>query len=105
MSMTVQNIVDDARAKLGDTIYPYQWLVAYFYTPINDGIRALATQSPHCLYVSTVTTSLPSDVTAVGDTVLIIDEFRNKLVELVVVQLLQEDPARQREQTEGEPTP
>lgn len=96
--MTVQNIIDDARAKLGDTVAPYQWLDSYFYTPINDGIRELASRFPHCLYVSTVTTSLPADVTAVGDTVLITDTFRNALVELVVAQLLQEDKMLQRQQ-------
>lgn len=95
--MTVQNIIDDARAKLGDTVSPYQWLDAHFYTPINDGVRELATRFPHCLYVTTVTTTLPADVTAVGDTVLIIDAFRNSLVELVVAQLLQEDKMQQRQ--------
>ena len=94
--MTVQNIIDDARAKLGDTVSPYQWLDAYFFTPINDGVRELAARFPHCLYVSAVTTALPSDITAVGNTVLIIDAFRNRLVDLVVSQLMREDKMQQQ---------
>ena len=99
--MTVQNIIDDARAKLGDTVSPYQWLDSHFYTPINDGVRELAARFPHCLYVTAVTTSLPADVTGVSDTILVIDEFRNRLVELVVAQLLQEDKMMQRQNAQS----
>ena len=95
--MTAQNIIDDARAKLGDTVSPYQWLDAYFLTPINNGVRDLASRFPHCLYVSAVTTTLPADVTAVGNTVLITDAFRNSLVDSVVAQLQQEDKMLQRQ--------
>lgn len=100
--MTVQNIIDDARAKLGDTVSPYQWLDTHFYTPINDGIRELAARQPHCLYVSAVTTTLPADVSAVGTTVLIIDAFRNRLVDLVVTQLLMEDKMQRQAAPQGE---
>jgi hypothetical protein len=94
--MTVQDIINDVRPKLADTFYPYQWIDGNYYTPINDGIREIVTKFPHALYVTAVTTTMPSDVAAVGDEVLIIDEFRNKLVELVVIQLLQEDKERKR---------
>jgi len=97
--MTVQDIIDDARPLLGDTVSPYQFLDAHFYDPINKGVRSLATSQPHSLYVTTVTTDLPADVTAVGDTVLIIDEMRNTLVGLVVAHLQAEASPVQ-----GEPT-
>ncbi len=96
--MTVQDIITDARAKLGDSVAPYQWIDDNFYTPINNGIRDIATKNPDALYVTAITTSLPADVDAISDDVLITDMYRNDLIELVVVQMRQEDQTRRKQQ-------
>ena len=102
--MTVQDIITDARAKIGDSVTPYQWLDKYFYTPINNGIRDITAIHPEALYVTTVETDLPPDVTAVTDDVLIIDIYRNDLIDSVIEQLRREDQIRRnRSQQQAQP--
>lgn len=86
--MTVQDIIDDARPKLRDTVKPYIFLDPHFYAPINTAVRELARTDPDSLYYNgAVVTNLPSAVTAVSDTVEIADLYRNELVELTIKHL------------------
>jgi|GEM_PF-5622925 len=89
--MTVQDIIDDCRPLLGDSVFPYQFLAEHYYLSIDRSVRRLAQERPASLYVSTVTTDLPADVTAVGDTVGVHDNYRDMLVGLVVADLQQQD--------------
>lgn len=100
--MIVQDIITDVRAKTGDSVQPYQWLDKYFYTPINNGVRDIAAIHPEALYVTTVETDLPPDVDDPTDTILIIEIYRNDLIDNVINQLRLED---KRRRAQSQPTP
>lgn len=85
MSFTVQEAINDQRSTIGFLNDPsgVRWTNAILIANINAALGEIWKRRRSAFYVSSIVTSQPSSVTAVGDAVPVIDSYRLALAHFV----------------------
>ena len=92
MATTVQKVVTTVRAYISDETATYRWSDADLIVYVNDGQREVYMRNPTSAFTgSSVTTTAPADVTAVGDSITLTDGFAVALAHYVAMQVFLED--------------
>lgn len=96
---TVQNYIDEARSLLQDATVPYRYPDADLIRAINIGLQQVRRIRPDILLsMATLSFAIPQ-VTVVGDTVVLDEQYRDALVSYMVGRMGlrdQEDTTDQR---------
>ncbi len=94
--MTAQNVIDSVRQLLRDTdASNYRWTDAVVLVHLSDGEREFYQMRPDLFLNSSSTIDTPVDLTAVGDTMKLDEDNRNKLASWVAALVLEEDAAEE----------
>jgi hypothetical protein len=89
--MLASDIITRVRDLLGDEVAPYRWTDTKLLLWLTDAQRDLAMRRPDSLYLTSVTTTQPGVVAALGDTLVVADHFIGALVDFVCFRAFMRD--------------
>jgi hypothetical protein len=89
--MTVQNVIDRIRPLISDTVATYRWSDDDLIQKINDALEELWHIRPVAFYISTIVTTRFTDVSAVGGTMPVGNDYRQALAYYVCYLCYMED--------------
>lgn len=89
--MTAQQVIDVVRPLINDTVATYRWSDADLIAKLNNALEELWHNEPSAFYITTIVTTHFTDITAVGDSVLVSTMWRSALAYHMAFQVYAED--------------
>jgi len=81
--MLASEVITEAREKLADTVAPYRFDDPKLLRRLTIAQKKVAELRPDALYLTSVTTTQPGTVSALGDTLVVADTFLMALAHYV----------------------